>query len=97
MGSSNKDLAKSKLSNLIERYNSTLRGKDHKDISEETIRTWLNELLSIFGWDVQNTSQVLQEHVLSSQQLEKLNQIKSTHKKPDYTLMNGTIAIHKNT
>lgn len=90
MGKSNKDLAKSRLSELIERYNNTLRGKDHKDISEETIRTWLNELLSIFGWDVQNTSQVLQERVLSGQQAEKLHQIKSTHKKPDYILMNGT-------
>ncbi|MCH5211801.1 MAG: N-6 DNA methylase [Oscillospiraceae bacterium] len=89
MGNSNKDMAKTKLSELIERYNNILREKDHKNISEETIRTWLNEFLSIFGWDVQDTSQVLQERVLSGQQAEKLNQINSTHKKPDYTLMNG--------
>lgn len=85
-----KNAAKKRLSDLIDRYNTTLRGKSHKEISEETIRTWLNEFLSIFGWDVQNTSQVLQERVLSPKQVEKLNQIKSTHKKPDYTLMNGT-------
>lgn len=59
MGNPSKETAKSKLSKLIKRYNNTLRGKDHKDISEETIRTWLNELLDIFGWDVQNTAQVL--------------------------------------
>lgn len=54
MGNSSKETARAKLSELIERYNNTLRGKDRKDISEETIRTWLNELLAIFGWDVQN-------------------------------------------
>ena len=90
MGNSSKETAKERLSELIERYNNTLRGKDHKDISEETIRTWLNELLAIFGWDVQNTAQVLQERVLNNQQVKKLREISSTHKKPDYTLMNGT-------
>lgn len=90
MGNSNKEAARAKLCDLIERYNNTLRGKDHKDISEETIRTWLNELLAIFGWDVQNTAQVLQERVLSGQQVKKLREISSTYKKPDYTLMNGT-------
>ena len=81
MGNPSKETAKSKLSELIERYNNTLRGKDHKDISEETIRTWLNELLAIFGWDIQNTAQVLQERVLSSQQVkssvESVRRIKS--------------------
>lgn len=89
MSNLNKETAKAKLRDLIERYNNTLRGKDHKDISEETIRTWLNELLAVFGWDVQNTAQVLQERVLSDQQVKKLRDISSTHKKPDYTLMNG--------
>ena len=85
-----KMLIKRKLSNLIDKYNATLRGKSHTDISEETIRTWLNELLAIFGWDVQNTAQVLQERVLNKQQVKKLKEISSTHKKPDYILMNGT-------
>ena len=83
MGNSNRETARAKLSELIERYNNTLRGKNHKYISEETIRTWLNELLAIFGWDVQNTAQVLQERVLSGQQVKKLREISSTHKKPD--------------
>lgn len=89
MNVSEKKLAKQKLRELIERYKKTVKGKDRKKISEETIRTWLNEFLAIFGWNVQNTSQVLQERVLSDQQIEKLAQIKSSHKKPDYTLMNG--------
>ncbi|HPY83839.1 MAG TPA: N-6 DNA methylase [Ruminococcus flavefaciens] len=86
----NKEILKLKLADLIDRYNNTIRQKSHKDISEETIRTWINELLSIFGWNVQNTAQVLQERVLSKQLIKKLNQINSIHKKPDYTLMNGT-------
>lgn len=88
MGNSIKETVKSNLSDLIQKYNNTIRDSNHKDISEETIRTWLNELLSIFGWDVQNTSQVLQERILGKQQIDKLNQISSTHKKPDYTLLN---------
>ena len=55
-----KDDIKQLLADLIDRYNSTLRTKNHKDISEETIRTWLNEFLGLFGWDVQNTNQDLQ-------------------------------------
>lgn len=89
MNMSEKNKAKQKLSDLIKRYESTIRGKNHKNVSEETIRTWLNEFLSIFGWDVQNTSQVLQEQILNAHQVIKLKQINSTHKKPDYTLMNG--------
>lgn len=50
-----KDDIKQLLADLIDRYNSTLRTKNHEDISEETIRTWLNEFLGLFGWDVQNT------------------------------------------
>ena len=89
MNISEEKLAKQKLRELIERYKNTIKGKDRKKISEETVRAWLNEFLSIFGWDVQNTSQVLQERILNKRQIEKLDQIKSTHKKPDYTLMNG--------
>ena len=73
-----KALIKRKLSNLIEKYNVTLRGKSHKDVSEETIRTWINEFLLIFGWDVQDTAQVLQERVLNNQQVKKLREISST-------------------
>ena len=53
--------------------------------SEETIRTWLNQLLEIFGWDVIDTSQVLQEKVLSKSEKEKLKEIGSQNTRPDYT------------
>ena len=82
---------KQKLSELINRYNSSLRMEDHANISEETIRTWLNELLGIFGWDVQNTNQILQERFLRGTQRQRLQEIHSLHRKPDYILLNGPI------
>lgn len=84
-----KDDIKQLLADLIDRYNSTLRTKNHKDISEETIRTWLNEFLGLFGWDVQNTNQVLQERILRGPQQQRLQEIHSPHKRPDYILRNG--------
>ena len=84
-----KDDIKQLLADLIDRYNSTLRTKNHKDISEETIRTWLNEFLGLFGWDVQNTNQVLQERILRGPQQQRLQEIHSPHRRPDYILRNG--------
>lgn len=81
--------SKKQLGALIQKYNSTTRKQDHKNISEETIRTWLNEMLGIFGWNVQDSSQVLQERVLDSYLRQKLKSIDSTHTRPDYILKNG--------
>lgn len=82
--------AKEQLSELICRYNSTLRYRNRADVSEETIRSWLNEFLAIFGWDVQDTEQVLQERILRGAQHQRLIEINSPHRKPDYILLNGT-------
>lgn len=74
---------------LVNRYNKyKLEGR--LDLtSEETIRTWLNEMLSIFGWDVQDTSQILQEKTLTKVEKERLKIIDSTHTQPDYTFKLG--------
>ncbi len=78
------------LKRLINKYNNTIRYKDKKNISEETIRTWINEFLYIFGWNVQDTNHILQEHVLKEQIIkENLKSINSTHTKPDYTFIYG--------
>ena len=61
--------------------------------SEETTRTWINQMLSIFGWDVRNTSHVLQEVPLEIEERTALNEIGSTNTRPDYTLMNGRIRL----
>ncbi len=86
----NKTEAKNRLDALIQKYNSSVRVQDRKNVSEETIRTWLNEMLAIFGWNVQDTSQVLQERILDDDLKQKLKSIDSTHTRPDYILKNGS-------
>ncbi len=85
-----KQEVKNRLAELIARYNNTLRNENRDIISEETVRTWINEFLGIFGWDVQNTSQILQEQTLRGIQRQRLQEIHSPHRRPDYTFLNGT-------
>ena len=80
---------KEQLQNLINKY-TDYKNKSRLDLSsEETIRTWINELLAIFGWDVKDTSQILQEKILSKQEKQKLKEINSTSTRPDYTFKIG--------
>lgn len=76
---------KQKLTELIAEYNKFKKQGKLDLTSEETIRTWLNELLEIFDWDVRDTSQILQEKVLSKAEKEKLKEIGSQNTRPDYT------------
>jgi methylase of polypeptide subunit release factors len=76
---------KQKLTELITEYNKFKKAGKLDLTSEETIRTWLNELLEIFDWDVRDTSQILQEKVLSKIEKEKLKEIGSQNTRPDYT------------
>ncbi|KAA6321368.1 Type IIS restriction enzyme Eco57I [termite gut metagenome] len=76
---------KQRLTELIVEYNE-FKGQGKLDLtSEETIRTWLNNFLAIFDWDVRDTSQILQEKVLSKIEKEKLKEIGSQNTRPDYT------------
>lgn len=80
---------KEELQLLISKYTS-FKAEGRLDLSsEETMRTWINELLSIFDWDVMDTSQVLQEKILSKEEKEKLKAIDSTSTRPDYTFRLG--------
>ncbi|MEI8048557.1 MAG: N-6 DNA methylase [Bacteroidota bacterium] len=76
---------KENLAELIVKFNRFKQDGRLDLTSEETIRTWLNDLLAIFGWDVRDTSQVLQEKVLSKAAKERLREIDSQNTKPDYT------------
>lgn len=76
---------------LINEYKKFICKADRDKISEETTRTWINEFLKIFGWDVKNTSYILQEKSFKDIEIkERLKQIGSKHKKPDYTIVNGS-------
>jgi type I restriction-modification system DNA methylase subunit len=81
--------SREQLITLIKEYN-TLKAQGGLDMSsEETMRTWLNDFLKIFGWDVRDTTQVLQEKVLSKEEKEKLKEIDSQNSRPDYTFKIG--------
>lgn len=77
---------KNRLELLVRQYQEFKSAGKLDLTSEETIRTWLNQLLEIFNWDVRDTSQVLQEKVLSASEKEKLKAIGSQNSRPDYTL-----------
>ena len=74
-----KSTAKARLASLIGEYNSTLRTVPKEKVSEETVRAWLNDFLSIFGWGVRNVRQVWQEAVLDESGLKRLAAINSTN------------------
>ncbi|WP_377888881.1 Eco57I restriction-modification methylase domain-containing protein [Alkalihalobacillus sp. R86527] len=80
---------KRNLSELIREYKMHKLTNDHENITEETIRGYLNKMLEFFGWNVLNTNEVIQEKRLSGKYKEKLSEIESTHSKPDYQLLKG--------
>lgn len=77
------------LTELIEKYQLFIAEGRLDLSSEETMRTWINEFLAIFNWDVRDTSQILQEKVLSKEEKERLAEIGSTSTRPDYTFKRG--------
>ncbi len=81
------------LSSLVRRYQEAKDKGQLQDASEATMRAWIDELLSLFGWDVQNTQQVLTEHTLNRTERARLNEIGSTNTRPDYTLVNGRVKL----
>lgn len=81
--------SKEQLKQLIQMYLQYKESKKTNELSEEETRSWINELLKIFDWDVLNTQQVQQEKIVPEDQKTKLSDIASTHTKPDYTLVNG--------
>lgn len=80
-----------KLEALIKKYHEYKSKNPKNEMSEEATRVWINDMLEIFGWDVHNISQVVQEQMVDDQQKNKLETIDSKHSKPDYTLVNGKI------
>lgn len=81
------------LRNLVDRFLAAKVAGSLNDASEATIRTWIDELLSVFGWNVQDTQQVLTEHTLEKNERQKLKGIGSTNIRPDYTLVNGKVSL----
>lgn len=81
--------SKEKLKELIRKYQQYKAASKSVELSEEETRSWINQFLEIFDWDVLNTNQIKQEKIVDEDQKTKLAQINSTHTKPDYSLVNG--------
>lgn len=81
------------LKSLVDRYQSAKVNGSLENASEATMRTWIDELLSVFGWNVQDTHQVLTERTLDKEERQKLKAIGSTNVRPDYTLVNGKVPL----
>jgi type I restriction-modification system DNA methylase subunit len=73
-----------KFKKLTEEYKKLKEDNSMDLSSEETIRTWLNKMLEIFGWDVGDPTQITQEKSLNKVEVERLKKIDSTNTKPDY-------------
>ena len=86
-------MIKEDISKLVFRYREAKDNGQLQNASEATMRAWIDELLSLFGWDVQNTQQVLTEHTLNKTERVRLNEIGSTNTRPDYTLVNGRVKL----
>ena len=84
---------KERLETLVKKYSEAKAQGQLENASEATMRTWIDELLFVFGWDVKNTHQVLTEHTLDCNEKEKLRNIGSTNTRPDYTLVNGNVML----
>lgn len=84
---------KERLETLVQKYSSAKAQGQLENASEATMRTWIDELLSVFGWDVKNTHQVLTEHTLGRSEKERLRDIGSTNTRLDYTLVNGSVML----
>lgn len=83
---------KKALEELIKNYKDLRSKTDDKSISEQTIRSWIQDFLKIFGWDAKDTSSIIQEKQLSKKEKEKLGTIHSNANRPDYKLLtNGTV------
>jgi len=84
---------KKQLEHLVQKYTDSKALGQLQNASEATMRTWIDELLFVFGWDVKNTHQVLTEHSLGRSEKERLRDIGSTNTRPDYTLVNGNVML----
>lgn len=71
--------------------------KRPENFSEEYIRSaYLNKVLEIFGWNIYDTSEIIQEKVIKNKETRRnLNSISSKHTKPDYQLLDrGVLKLY---
>ena len=60
--------SKEKLKELIQKYQQYKGESKSTELSEEETRSWINQFLGIFDWDVLNTKQIKQEKIIDENQ-----------------------------
>lgn len=88
-----KSECRQRLAVLLDEYDHKMSVCKKDEVSEETIRSWLNEFLKVFGWDVKDMTQVWQEIHLSSKNRRRLAAINSHHTRPDYSLLDRSKVV----
>jgi len=78
---------KADLKSLVERFDKYYKSGKFDETSEATARTWIEMLLGVFGWDCSNPQEIDQESSISDDAINKMSEIESTHKTPDYSLL----------
>lgn len=83
----NQELVILELKKLRNSYNDMI-SNSAEDISEEKIRSgFLNKVLELFGWDLSNLTEIIEEKKIQGEARKKLIEINSKHVKPDYQLL----------
>ncbi len=71
--------------------------KRYENFTEEYVRAaYLNKVLEIFGWNINDTGEIIQEKVITNKAtLDNLKSISSRHRKPDYQLLDrGVLKLY---
>lgn len=80
---------KDQLKRLTDEFHEMKEKGNLDQSSEATARTWIEELLKIFGWNTKNPFEIDQEYHLTSSAKKNLKKIESTHSRPDYVFKKG--------
>ncbi|OQC42652.1 MAG: Type IIS restriction enzyme Eco57I [Acidobacteria bacterium ADurb.Bin051] len=82
--------ARAELAALVEEFRD-LHGRGlTQGESEATARTWVERLLTVFGWNPADPRQVRQEYTIQGREARRLRREGTMHRRPDYALMVGT-------
>lgn len=87
------NLKKKKLKELVDKFDTYYKSGQFDNSSEATARTWIEDFLEIFDWDISNPLEVDQESRISIEAQTRMLEIDSEHKTPDYALMLGDEAL----
>ncbi len=84
--SDSRERAKKALAELVQEFEELDRGAHTADVSEATARSWVEKLLTVFGWNAADPRQVRQEYTIKGREVRRLRREGTSHSRPDYAL-----------